>query len=92
MSLNRFLGQPKVAQGFARGDAHLALHEIYVGDLFRDGVLYLNARVHFNKDVLASVRPDGVDQEFYGSGILITDCLRKGNGITIESLAKLFIN
>ena len=49
------------------------MDEVHVGDLFGDGVLYLNPGVHFDEDVLSSPLPRGVHQELHGAGILIAD-------------------
>ena len=45
--------EPEVREGLARGDPHLRLHEVDVGDLLGHRVLDLDARVHLDEDVVA---------------------------------------
>src|SRR3989344_545421 len=55
--------------GLALGDAYLFLNDILAGDLFRYGVLDLQARVHLHEIELAVL----VEQEFDGAGVLVID-------------------
>ena len=81
-----FLAQPEILKGFTRGNAHLRLHKIDIRDFFGNCVLDLDSWVHLNKDVLALVRANRVDQKFDGSRILITKLLGKANRIGIKLL------
>ena len=67
------LSQAEFIQACARGNAHLRLHEVDIGDLFRDRVLNLDARVHFDEGELACARAGGFQQELDGSGVLVAD-------------------
>ncbi len=49
---------------------NLCFHDVNVGDLFGDGVLDLNPRIHFNEVVFLSVH---VYEEFNGSRTRIID-------------------
>ena len=55
------LRQPKFGKALPRSNSHLRLHEVNVGNFLGDGVLYLDAWVHFNEHVLTSIVTDGVD-------------------------------
>ena len=57
LSWTRLLGQAQVSEGLAGGDAQLRLDEVDVGDFLGDGVLDLDARVHFDEHVLAGALP-----------------------------------
>ena len=63
---------------FTRGETKLGLDHINTGDLFGDGMLNLNARITFNKKILAGL---GRDQELDGAGIHIRSRLHKGERI-----------
>ena len=77
------LGQAQLWQRLTRGDSHLTLDQVDIGDFFGDRVLDLNARVHLDEDVFAGVWADGVNQEFDGSSVLIADCSCEGYRVTI---------
>ena len=55
-------------------------------------MLNLNSRVHLNKNVLASILTDGVNQELNCAGILVADGFCEGNRIAIESLSQVFVD
>ena len=61
---------------FTRGETKLGLDHINTGDLFGDGMLNLNARITFNKKILAGL---GRDQELDGAGIHIRSRLHKAD-------------
>ena len=48
-----------VVQSFARGDANLRFHQVHAGDKFGDGMLHLNARVHFDEIDASHPGPSG---------------------------------
>ena len=64
------------AQRLAGGDANLLLHEIDAVEHLRDGVLYLNARVHLH-EVVRSIL---VEQHLDRAGADIVDCFGAGGG------------
>jgi hypothetical protein len=53
----------------ARGDADLFLYEVASINFLRDGVLHLDARVHFHEVKV----PGLIDQKFNRSRILVPD-------------------
>nr|RZI37400.1 hypothetical protein BJQ95_00159 [Cryobacterium sp. SO1] len=88
--LDRVLAEAQVGEGLPRGDADLGLHEVDVGDLFGDGVLNLDARVHLDEHVLAGALAHGVEQELDGAGVDVADRPGEGDGILVQALADLF--
>ena len=64
-----------VAQRLSLGDAQLLAHQIQAGDFLRDGMLHLQAGVHFQEPELAAVH-----QELDGAGGGVADALRGGDG------------
>src|SRR4029453_9852576 len=64
---DHLLGETKVAQALAPGNAHLGLDEIDVGDLLGDGVLDLDSWIHLDEDVLACALSLGFDQELHSA-------------------------
>ena len=62
------LGQPQVGQALPRGDPHLGLDQVDVGDLLGDRVLDLDPWVHLDEDVLAGPLALGLDQELHRAG------------------------
>ena len=91
LELDRLLGEAQVREGLAGGDAQLRLHEVDVGDFLGDGVLDLDARVHFDEDVLAGALPHGVDQELDGAGVDVVQGLGELHGVAVERLADAFV-
>ena len=61
---------------FAGGDAQLAANQVDAGNHFRDGVLYLDARIDFHKIKSAGFN---VHKEFYGTDISIVDAFGCAN-------------
>ena len=77
--------EAELGEGLARGDAHLRLHEVDVGDLFGDGVLDLDARVHLDEDDARRLRSPAVSsEELDGAGVLVADRLGEGDGVAVE--------
>ncbi|MCD6060470.1 MAG: hypothetical protein K0S16_781, partial [Moraxellaceae bacterium] len=62
-------------QRLAVGDAQLPLDQVLAGDEFGDGMLDLQARIHFQEIEIAV----GIEQEFHGAGADVVDALRGGN-------------
>ncbi len=81
MGLDICLAQAKLIQGGTSGNSELRLHEVNIGDFFGDGVLDLDARVHFDEDVLAGIRANCVNQKLNGSSVLVTNLLGEGKRI-----------
>ena len=52
-----------------RSDANLLLDQVATVNLFRDGVLHLNASIHLDEVKV----PNGIDEKFDRPGIFITD-------------------
>jgi hypothetical protein len=65
--------EPKISKGLAGGDAHLGLNQIDVGNFFGDGVLDLDAGVHFDENVLTRALPRGVNKKLNRAGVLISN-------------------
>ena len=82
---DRVLAQAEVLERLARGDPHLRLHEVDVGDLLGHGVLDLDARVHLDEDVVA-VR---VDEELHGAGVLVADVPGELHRVRADALAEV---
>ena len=83
------LGETKITQALARGNAHLRLHEIDVSDLLGDGVLDLDPRIHFDEDVLARTLPLGFDQELHSARAGVVDRLGKAHRVAAQRLSQL---
>ena len=81
----------ELGERLTRGDAHLRLHEVDVGDLLGDRVLDLDARVHLDEDVLALALTGGVEQELDGSGVDVPDRLRERDRVSVHRLADILI-
>ncbi len=58
-------------------DADLPVDEVEASDELGDGVLDLQAGVHFQEIELQSIR---VDDEFNSTGVVITNCVRGRHG------------
>ena len=86
---NHILGETKIAQALARGNAHLGLHQIDVGDLLGDGVLDLDPWIHFDEDVLARTLSFGFDQELHSPRAGVVDRLGKTHRVVAERLSQL---
>ena len=91
LELDRLLGEAKVREGLAGGDAQLRLDEVDVGDFLGDRVLDLDARVHFDEDVLAGPLPHGVDEEFHGAGVDVVQRLGELHGVAVQRLPDAFV-
>ena len=74
-------------QRFVHCNQYLGPHDVNSGNLFGDGVLDLNARIHFNKKPLISVL---VQKEFDGSGIIISNLARKFHTRITKAVHHLF--
>ena len=82
---DRVLRETQVLQGLPRRDAHLARHEVDVGDLLGDRVLHLDAGVHLDEVVVAVA----VEQELDGAGVDVADLLGELHGVRADRLAGL---
>ena len=91
LELDGLLREAQVSEGLAGGDAQLRLDEVDVGDFLGDGVLDLDARVHFDEHVLAGTLPDRVDEEFDGAGVDVVQRLRELHGVAVERLPDTFV-
>ena len=91
VQLHGVLRQPQLGERGAGRDAHLRLHQVDVGDLFGDGVLDLDARVHLDEDVLPGALPRGVEQELDRSGVDVADRLRERDRVAVHRLAGLLV-
>ncbi len=56
------LGEPEIGERLAAGDAQLSVDEVHVGGLLGDGVLHLDAGVHFYERVLAILADQELDR------------------------------
>ena len=63
-------------QAFAGRDSDLLLHQIATVHFLRDGVLDLDARIHFHEIEMSAI----VDQILYRAGVLVTDGLGQFDG------------
>ena len=75
------MAQAHISKAFPRGDAHLGVDQVHIRDLYGDGVLHLDPRVHLNKDVLARSLARSVDKELDGASIAVANGARKSDGI-----------
>ena len=69
----------------ALGDEYLRTHKVDAGDHLGDGVLDLNAGVHFYKVVVAAL----IDKELHRAGVHIADGFCDLDGITVQSVSYL---
>lgn len=76
--------QSQLRESLARGDPHLTLHEVDVGDLLGHGVLDLDARVHLDEDDLARALARRLQQELDGTGVLVADRAGEGDRVAVE--------
>ena len=76
------VGEPQGLEAHARRDAELRLDEIDAGDLFRDRVFHLDARVAFDEVVVAGL---GRDQELHRAGIDVAGSLDQLHGVGVDS-------
>ena len=83
------LEQTKIIKRLPRGNPHLGLHQIDVGDLLGDRVLDLDPRIHLDEDVLAGPWSFGLDQKLHGASARIVDRLGEANGVATERLPQL---
>src|SRR5207248_2376397 len=67
----------RVGQRHAAGEEDLTLHYVVGGDLLRDGVLDLYARIDLNEVEIAAL---GVHQELDGGGVVESDGPTDGQG------------
>jgi hypothetical protein len=74
-----------VVEQAALGEAELLAHEVDAGDLFGDGVLDLEARVHLEE----RDRAVGADEELARSRADVADLLEDGLGCRVEDLVLL---
>ena len=85
--LDRVLQEAELGEGLARGDAHLRLHEVDVGDLLGHGVLDLDAGVHLDEDGFAGARAGRLEQELHGAGVDVADRAGERDGVRGERIA-----
>ena len=79
-----FDGPDHVRQFFARREANLRFHQVHAGHHFRDRMLHLNARVHFDEVELARV----IAQKLHGAGARIADLSQRFHHLIADSLPR----
>jgi hypothetical protein len=77
--------EPELREGRSAGDEQLRLHQVNVADLFGDGVLDLDPRVHLDEVVLAV----GVEQELDRTGVDVADLLGEPDRVRADRIAHL---
>ena len=75
----------RVGQRPALGDEDLALHHVIAGDLLRDGVFDLNARIDLDEGEITAV---GVHEELDGGGVVEADGPADGQRRVEDALAQ----
>ena len=68
----------------ARGDAQLLFHDVDARDQLGDGMLHLDAGVHFHEEEIAAL----IEQEFDGARVVVADGLGGAHGRVADALAK----
>ncbi len=76
---------PSCLERLPVGDAHLAGHQVDVGDLLGDGVLDLDPRVHLDEHVVAAL----VEEELDGARIRVVDLAGERHGVVADGLPQL---
>ena len=79
-----FLSQPK---RLSPGDADLLFHEVHAGDHLRDGMLHLQARVHFQEVKV----PVGIHEELHRSGAHVTATPGAIEGTSPHAVAQIVV-
>src|ERR1700722_20715478 len=69
-------GFPSEWEAMTRGSGDLEFDKVEAGDLFGDGMLDLQARVHF-QEIKIEI---GVDEEFDGAGVCVSACAGEADG------------
>ena len=70
-------------QWLTGGDANLLTHQVDAGHQLGNGVLHLDARVHFNEVEIVLL----IDEEFAGAGILVVGGFNQANGRLADLVA-----
>ena len=67
----------RVVQFVALRDKNLRAHQVHAGDLFRHGMLDLDARVHLDEKPFVGI---DIEQKFHGSGVVVLNRFGEFNG------------